>query len=102
KQPGVESANVNFATKVATVKYDPAATRPEALAKAVDDIGYKAILPPPKQPSRPAAANPPHGHAGHDHAAMLAAQGTGAHAEHSMSGGEDHSAHMNVGEAETR
>ncbi|MBK9187688.1 MAG: copper-translocating P-type ATPase [Phycisphaerales bacterium] len=102
KQPGVESANVNFATKVATVKYDPAATRPEALAKAVDDIGYKAILPPPKQPPRHTAANPPHGNAGHDHAAMLLAQeadgGQGAHAEY----GADHSAHMNVGEAEAK
>jgi Cu+-exporting ATPase len=99
KQPGVESANVNFATKVATVKYDPAATRPEALAKAVDDIGYKAFLPPPKQPPRHAAADP---HAGHDHAAMLMAQeadgGHGAHAEY----GADHSAHMNVGEAEAK
>jgi Cu+-exporting ATPase len=101
KQPGVTSASVNFATKVATVKYDPAATGPQTLAKAVDDIGYKAIVP----PERLRAGNPPHGHAGHDHAAMLAAQGAGAHAGHAMSdgaGGEDHSAHMNVGEAETR
>ncbi len=101
KQPGVTSANVNFATKVATVKYDPAATGPETLAKAVDDIGYKAVVP----PARRNAVNPAHGHAGHDHAAMLAAQGAGAHAGHAMSsgaGGEDHSAHMNVGEAETR
>lgn len=108
KQPGVSSASVNFATKVATVKYDPAATGPETLAKAVDDIGYKAIV--PAAPSTAAAAehgafNPAHGHAGHDHAAMLAAQGAGAHAGHAMrggGGGEDHSAHMNVGEAETR
>ncbi len=101
KQPGVTSANVNFATKVATVKYDPAATGPAQLAKAVDDIGYKAVVP----PVRPVVANPPHGHAGHDHAAMLAAQGAGTHAGHAMSGGmggEDHSAHMNVGEAEAR
>ena len=101
KQPGVTSASVNFATKVATVKYDAAATGLEKLAKAVDDIGYKAIVP----PMRLGAANPPHGHAGHDHAAMLAAQGPGAHAGHAMSGGgggEDHSAHMNVGEAEAR
>jgi len=96
KQPGVESASVNFATKVATVKFDPAATGPEALAKAVDDIGYKAIGPPK------ASANPPHGHAGHDHAAMMrehAGQGEhgGAHV-----GAHDHSAHMNVGEAEAR
>jgi len=101
KQSGVNSATVNFATKVATVKYDPAATGPEKLAKAVDDIGYKAIVP----PVRLGTVNPPHGHGGHDHAAMLAAQGAGAHAGHTMSGGvagEDHSAHMNVGEAETR
>ncbi len=108
RQPGVTSASVNFATKVATVKYDPAATGPETLAKAVDDIGYKAIV--PGAPSTAAAAehgafNPAHGHTGHDHAAMLAAQGAGAHAGHAMrggGGGEDHSAHMNVGEAETR
>lgn len=101
KQPGVTSASVNFATKVATVKYDAATTGPAALAKAVDDIGYKAIVP----PARDNAVNPAHGHAGHDHAAMLAAQTTGEHAGHAMSGGvggEDHSAHMNVGEAETR
>jgi Cu+-exporting ATPase len=101
KQPGVESASVNFATKVATVKYDPAATGPEKLAKAVDDIGYKAVVP----PVRLGTVNPVHGHAGHDHAAMFAAQTPGEHAEHAMgggAGGEDHSAHMNVGEAETR
>ncbi len=101
KQPGVASASVNFATKVATVKYDPAATGPEKLAKAVDDIGYKAVVP----PVRLGTVNPAHGHAGHDHAAMLAAQTTGEHAGHAMSGGvggADHSAHMNVGEAETR
>jgi P-type Cu+ transporter len=101
KQPGVSSANVNFATKVATVKYDRAVIGPEQLAKAVDDIGYKAIVP----PVRLGAVTPPHGHAGHDHAARQAASGAGAHAGHPMNGGaegEDHSAHMNVGEAETR
>ncbi len=104
KQPGVTSANVNFATKVATVKYDPAATGPEQLAKAVDDIGYKAIVPAPA-PAKKGATNPAHGHmggAGHDHAAMLTAQGAGSHTGHAMGGGEDHSAHMNVGEAERR
>lgn len=101
KQPGVTSANVNFATKVATVKYDPAATDPQKLAKAVDDIGYKAVVPLPRNN----AVIPAHGHAGHDHAAMLAAQADGAHAGHAMDGGagsEDHSAHMNVDEAQTR
>jgi copper chaperone CopZ len=101
KQPGVESASVNFATKVATVKYDPAATGPEKLAKAVDDIGYKAVVP----PVRLGTVNPAHGHAGHDHAAMLAAQdnrGARGARDERWCGGEDHSAHMNVGEAETR
>jgi len=96
KQPGVESASVNFATKVATVKFDPAATGPETLAKAVDDIGYKAIVPPK------ASANPPHGHEGHDHAAMMrehAAEGGHGGAD---AGAHDHAAHMNVGEAEAR
>jgi Cu+-exporting ATPase len=101
KQPGVTSANVNFATKVATVKYDPAATGPEQLAEAVHDIGYKAIVPAPA-PAKNGPTNPAHGHAGHDHAAMLAAQGAGSHTGHDVGGGEDHSAHMNVGEAERR
>jgi Cu+-exporting ATPase len=108
KQPGVASASVNFATKVATVTFDPAATGPEKLAKAVDDIGYKVVVPDIR--SAPAAAkhtamNPAHGQPGHNHAAMLAAQGQGPHAGHMMSGGmggEDHSAHMNVGAVETR
>ncbi|MCC6320566.1 MAG: copper-translocating P-type ATPase [Phycisphaerales bacterium] len=102
KQPGVESASVNFATRVATVKYNPAATQPETLAKAVDDIGYHAIVPAPK-------ANPPHGHAGHDHAAMPTAPGGPGghgshddHAAHPTAAGEDHSAHVHVGEQETR
>lgn len=101
KQPGVSSASVNFATRVATVKYDAAATDPETLAKAVDDIGYRAIVPEVAAAKR-ASTNLPHGHAGHDHAAMLAEQRLGSHAGHGQSGGEDHSAHMNVGEAETR
>ncbi|QOJ01000.1 MAG: copper-translocating P-type ATPase [Phycisphaeraceae bacterium] len=108
KQPGVTSASVNFATKVATVKYDATATGPERLAKAVDDIGYRAFVPEARSTAASAkhpAMNPAHGQPGHDHAAMLAAQGHGPHAGHTMSGGvasEDHSAHMNVGEAEAR
>jgi len=101
KQPGVTSANVNFATKVATVKYDPAATEPAKLAQAVDDIGYKAIVP-PRAPATLGTANPQHGHAGHDHAAMVADQGSQTPMAHPMSAGEDHSAHMNVGEAEAK
>ncbi len=101
KQPGVSSANVNFATKVATVKYNPAATGPEQLAKAVDDIGYKAIVPAAAAEENQ-AVNPPHGHKGHDHAAMIAARGAGSHAGHGGATGDDHSAHMNVGEADVK
>jgi len=101
-QPGVSMASVNFATRVASVKYDPAVTRPEQLARAVDDIGYKAILPTPAASSRHPAASPPHGHGGHDHGAMLAAQGSsdrhGSRAGH----GADHSAHMNVSATEAK
>lgn len=103
KQPGVTSASVNFATKVATVKFDPAATRPEALAKAVDDIGYKAIVPVAPS-SRP---HPPHGQHGHDHAAMMGepmSHGSQPHpqGQHTAVSGDDHSAHMNVGETEAK
>jgi copper chaperone CopZ len=45
KQRGVVSASVNFATRVATVRYDPAKTGAAALARAVEEIGYKAIVP---------------------------------------------------------
>lgn len=103
KQPGVTSASVNFATKVATVKFDPAVIRPEALAKAVDDIGYTAIIPAAAL-SRP---QPPHGHHGHDHATMMrepASPGPQAHVhgQHASIGGDDHAAHMNVGETEAK
>jgi Cu+-exporting ATPase len=106
KQPGVESASVNFATKVATVKYDPTTTRPEKLAKAVDDIGYKAIVPTAAGMqgahvhSGVNPANPPHGQPGHDHAAMTAGQPN--RATHKPGSGEDHSAHMHVSEGEAR
>ena len=105
KQPGVTSTNVNFATKVATVNYDPGATGPAKLAQAVDDIGYKAIVPLSASNTRRIANPsivPAHGHGRHDHAAMLANQESDSHTRHAMGGGEDHSAHMNVGEAETR
>jgi len=101
KQPGVASANVNFATKVATVKYDAKITGPAALAKAVDDIGYKAIVPAAAR-STQGAMNPAHGHVGHDHAAMLAASDAGSHAGQMAGEAEGHAAHMNVGGAERR
>ncbi len=41
KVPGVVSANVNFATEKATVKYEPQATNVDAMKKAVREIGYE-------------------------------------------------------------
>lgn len=77
KQPGVSSAAVNFATKVATVSYDPGATTPADLASAVKDLGYSAIVP------------SAHGHEHH-------------HGAHAAAGGADHSAHMHTSDAETK
>ncbi len=45
KQPGVISAAVNFATKVATVRFEPGATSAASLAAAVVDLGYEAFAP---------------------------------------------------------
>lgn len=45
KQPGVISAGVNFATKVATVRFEPGATSPALLAGAVVDLGFEASAP---------------------------------------------------------
>ncbi len=40
KRPGVETAAVNFASKRATVTYDPRATDPAALSATVEGLGY--------------------------------------------------------------
>ncbi|MBL8990843.1 MAG: cadmium-translocating P-type ATPase [Phycisphaerae bacterium] len=64
--PGVESASVNFATKVATVTFNPAALNTAAIADTVSNLGYTAVVP---EPSAPNAH--PHGHA-HAHAATPA------------------------------
>ncbi|MBX3352309.1 MAG: copper-translocating P-type ATPase [Phycisphaeraceae bacterium] len=74
-RPGVASASVNLATKVATVNFDPGATDPASLARAVDEIGYRAVLPRQKD-----------SHADHTHGDDT----------------DDHSAHLAVGEAEAR
>jgi len=49
KQPGVQSTSVNLTTEKAQVTYDPRQVTPEALAAAVDALGYKAILPQPEK-----------------------------------------------------
>jgi len=40
KAPGVAKASVNFATKTASVEFNPAETRVEALVAAVEEVGY--------------------------------------------------------------
>ncbi len=49
--PGVQTASVNFATKVATVTFDPLAVQPGAIAGAVDALGFHAVLPAASVPS---------------------------------------------------
>ena len=44
--PGVRQANVNFATKRATVEYDPRETDVRALVKTVEAVGYGVLEPP--------------------------------------------------------
>ena len=50
EQPGVASAEVNFATNRATVVFDPATVTPQGLAEAVRGIGY-TMSPAPEGPS---------------------------------------------------
>jgi Cu2+-exporting ATPase len=45
KQPGVKSANVNFANKTASVEYDSSVTNAEKLQSAVREAGYDLITP---------------------------------------------------------
>lgn len=45
KVPGVENAQVNFASETASVDYDPSQTSLEAMAQAVKDAGYELVLP---------------------------------------------------------
>ncbi len=92
KTPGVSKANVNFATKTATVRYDVSATSPKQLVDVVKSTGYDAVL--PESSATSAAA-----HAGHDDAipGMTAAEHAVMPVGHAMGNGEvegDHSAHL--------
>jgi len=44
--PGVEKASVNFATRIASVSYNPTQTRIEDLVSAVEEVGYEVPLEP--------------------------------------------------------
>lgn len=46
KVPGVETAKVDFKSKLAVVKFDSAKTDPEALMKAPADAGFPSTLKP--------------------------------------------------------
>lgn len=78
KVPGVTDASVNFALKQATVTFDEAVAQPEAFAKAVESIGYKAVLP---------VAPPMHG---------------GHHGEAAKEEAREHMHHDEVGAARTK
>jgi Cu+-exporting ATPase len=54
RQPGVLDANVNLMTANASVTYDPAVIRPEALVEAIRETGYGAELPAPEDTGRTA------------------------------------------------
>ena len=65
KSAGVSTANVNFATKTATVTFDALATSPTALAEVVRSTGYGAEIP----TSAPAHADGMSGMTADEHAA---------------------------------
>ncbi|MFO0834655.1 MAG: heavy metal translocating P-type ATPase [Phycisphaerales bacterium] len=92
KQPGVTSASVNYATKVATVKFDPGAIDARALAKVVDDLGYSASVT-EAIPAKPAAPLTPSGSSAPSHA--VPPQPVTPH-------DQSHAAHANPADAETR
>jgi Cu+-exporting ATPase len=57
KLDGVE-ANVNYATELASVSYDPRRLEIDSLLKAVDDAGYSASLPVPQKHVTPDPLRP--------------------------------------------
>lgn len=99
--PGVSEATVNFATRKANVKYDPAAVKPEDLTAAVDAIGYGATVldrrpapaPAPAQEDHSGHAAGHHGsHAGHEASEPHHAQHHAGH-DHAAAGAHDHMHH---------
>ncbi len=91
KAPGVSKASVNFVTKIATVRYDSAATSPEKLVGVVKETGYDSVLPESSTDNHPQPV-------GRDDAmpGMTAAQHAAMPAGQAMVKGEDHSAHMHT------
>jgi len=56
KVDGIETANVNLATEQVSISFDPSRAGMEALSKAVEDAGYKLIIPPTSSPVAEAAS----------------------------------------------
>ena len=48
---GVQEANVNLATEKVTLTYDPVGVKLSELARAVDEAGYKLVVPEKSEPS---------------------------------------------------
>jgi mercuric ion binding protein len=44
KVPGVEEAKVDFEQKIATVRFDPTKTNPQALMQATADAGFPSTI----------------------------------------------------------
>lgn len=55
--PGIETAAVNLATEKATVKFNPSLVTAEQMAKAVEEAGYKLILPAVNEKVQPSEAS---------------------------------------------
>ena len=53
KTPGVETATVNLATEMATIRYLPDVTAPSALVAAIESAGYDVRKPPPADADAP-------------------------------------------------
>lgn len=77
REPGVASASVNFATKTATVRADSGSAARgvsvDAVVRAVEDAGYRAVVP----SAEPGAAAGDDGHAHAHGAGALAGVGAG-------------------------
>src|SRR5256884_3015417 len=60
KVPGVKDANVNLATELATVTYNPAQTGLEQMVQKVEAVGYKATpqIAPQQKPVQETATSP--------------------------------------------
>ena len=52
RQPGVQTASVNYASAMATVEYDPEICSPESLRTAVQTAGYDLVITADKEESK--------------------------------------------------